>query len=259
MWRMKLFWMMAFVVAFLRGHDITIPLEDGSIAIRAEFLEVVYGTKAPYLRAQIKNQTSAAWRTLKIDLQIGALCNGEPKQWTVPITTSLGWAEDRQVVKEYSSLEIPLVGKVAGCTTEIIQGKIVLAENPKVRIDGTTGERVDLEKRLQEIKAKRDAEAAEEAERQRVADEERAKREAQEATRQRQLAAERKKKQAAEDARLARIRSEQDARAAEERTRVRAACRAIYEKTADKRVSDLTVKEAQQVEACVRLNLYPPQ
>ena len=36
-------------------------------------------------------------------------------------------------------------------------------------------------------------------------------------------------------------------------------CAGIYKTTADKKVSDLTVKEAQQVQACQALGLYPPQ
>lgn len=44
-----------------------------------------------------------------------------------------------------------------------------------------------------------------------------------------------------------------------ERRRVRAACAAVYQNTADKRMGDLTVKEDQQVKACQALGLYPPR
>lgn len=45
---------------------------------------------------------------------------------------------------------------------------------------------------------------------------------------------------------------------AEEQGKVRAACRQVYDKTADKKVGDLTVREEQQVRACQALGLYPP-
>ena len=40
---------------------------------------------------------------------------------------------------------------------------------------------------------------------------------------------------------------------------IRAACGVIYQNTADKKISDLTVKEEQQVRRCQGLGLYPPQ
>jgi hypothetical protein len=103
------------------------------------------------LTLKIRNQTSSAWRTLKLQLEIGGLCKGEPRQWTLPVVTSLGWAEGLQVVKEYNDLVISLIGKVDGCKTEIINARLLLAENSKTRIDGVSGERPDLEKQLLEI------------------------------------------------------------------------------------------------------------
>jgi len=81
-----------------------------------------------------------------------------------------------------------------------------------------------------------------------------AKTDAAEAARQKQLAAERKRRQAEADARDARAKAEKDAKAAE----VRLACTVIYRNTADRKISDLTVKEEQQVRACQALGLYPP-
>jgi hypothetical protein len=48
-------------------------------------------------------------------------------------------------------------------------------------------------------------------------------------------------------------------RTAAKEMKIRAACKVIYEKTADTKVKDLTVREEQQVRACQALNLYPPQ
>jgi hypothetical protein len=47
--------------------------------------------------------------------------------------------------------------------------------------------------------------------------------------------------------------------AAAERAKVRAACSVVYKNTANKKVGDLTVKEAQQVQGCQVLGLYPPR
>ena len=46
---------------------------------------------------------------------------------------------------------------------------------------------------------------------------------------------------------------------AAERERTRAICASLYSATANKKLSDLTVKEDQQVRACQFLGLYPPR
>ena len=105
----------------------------------------------------------------------------------------------------YTDPLIPLVGKVDGCNTEIIKVRVLLAESFTTRIEGVTGERVDFEKQLHEIKTKRDAEMAAQAEEERRIAEaqakkdaieaaEQAKKEAAEAVRRNRLAAEQKKK-----------------------------------------------------------------
>jgi hypothetical protein len=82
-----------------------------------------------------------------------------------------------------------------------------------------------------------------------------AKTDAAEAARREQQAGERRRRQAEADAREARAKAEQVTKAAE----VRLACAVIYRNTADKKISDLTVKEEQQVRACQALSLYPPR
>src|SRR6266851_2284478 len=124
--------------AVMYGDEITLPLDDGNIQIRAQFIRPNgYGSDVPELVVKIKNQTSSSWRTLKLQFDIGGLCNGEPRQWTIPVSTSLGWTEDHQLVKEYTDTVISLVGKVDG-KTEIIRASLRLAENSKTRIDGVT-------------------------------------------------------------------------------------------------------------------------
>lgn len=246
--------------AAMYGEDITLPLDDGSIVIRAQFiLTNQYASYVPQLVAKIKNQTSSPWRTLKLQFDIGGLCNGEPRQWTLPVDTSLGWSGDFPFVKEYKDTMISLVGKVEGCKTEIIKASLILAENSKTRIDGVTGDRVDLEKQLRELNIKHEAEAAAQAEEERKAAEQQAKKDAAEAVRRKRLAAEQKRKDAELDARIAKRKEEEESKAAEERRRVRAACSGIYQNTVDKKVKDLTVGEEQQVRACQALGLYPPR
>lgn len=157
--------------AVMCADDITIPLDDGNILISAQFIRVDrYGDYIPELTARLSNQTSAPWQTLRLQFDISGVCDGNPHQWTVPVVTNLGWAKDHQVVKDYTDYVIPLAGKVDGCKTENIKVRLLFAENSNTRIDGVTGERVDLEKQRQELEAKRKAEAAAQAEEERIRD-----------------------------------------------------------------------------------------
>ena len=66
----------------------------------------------------------------------------------------------------------------------------------------------------------------------------------------------RKAKQTADE--LVRLKAEQAKQEAAERAKLRVACAVVYRNTANKKVSDLTVREAQQVQACQALGLYQP-
>src|SRR5712692_3103331 len=194
---MRFFLVAALWAAVLHAEDITVPLDDGSILIRPQFIRVnQFGNYIPELSVKLKNQTSHPWRTIKLQFEIGGFCNGQARQWSVPATTSLGWAEDHPITNEYTDTVISLVDKVDGCKTEVIKARLILAENPQLRINGLTGERVDLEKQLQEIKAKRDAEEAAQAEEERV----QAEKDAAAAARKKRLSSERRKKEAEEKA-----------------------------------------------------------
>jgi len=63
------------------------------------------------------------------------------------------------------------------------------------------------------------------------------------------------RKKAAEAARREQV---EEAEETAKEARLRSACKGIYGRTANKKVSDLTVKEEQQVRACQALGLYPP-
>lgn len=103
------------------------------------------------------------------------------------------------------------------------------------------------------------AEAPRRAREEQRAAETQARKDAAEAGRRRRLAAEQKKKDAERDARIAKYRDEEEAKAVEERRKLRAACSAVYQTTADTKLKDLTVKQEQQVRACQALGIYPPQ
>lgn len=256
-----LMWAALSSTALIAVDDINIPVEGGNLVIRSQFIRFNELAKSyvPELAFKIKNETPMPWNTLKLQFDIGGLCNGEPKQWSLPVTMSLGWTAEFPLVKEYKDTVIPLVGKVDGCTAEIITAKLVLAENSKVRIKGESGARIDLEKELQELKARREAEQAAKAQEERKAAEEAVKKEAAETARKRRLAAEQKQRDAEQAARYAREKAEADARAAVEAAKIRTACAEIYKNTANKKVADLTVVEEQKVRACQALGLYPPR
>ena len=236
----KLLMLTASLGAVMYGDEITLPLDNGNIVIRASFIGFNGYTQIPELTAGITNQTSSEWPTLKLQFDVSASCAGNERHWSIPATTALGWRKDYHVFQYYKDIVIALVGEVKGCKTESIKASLILAENADIRIDGVTGERVDY-------KAEREAEAAARAAAQAAqAEEERKAADAQyaaEEARRKRLAAEQKRKQV---------------EAAEDRKRIRAACTIIYQNTVDKKVKDLTVREEQQVRACQVLGLYPP-
>lgn len=246
--------------AAIYGDDITVPIGDGNVLIRdAKFIQVFKsGDPMANLSITLINQTSSSWDTLKMQLDVGGFCNGEPRQWTILINTSLGWDANRQVLnrKTYED-EIGTWGisrliagspNVKGCkTAELFRFSLLLAENSKTHIE-LPPVKVDLTTQLQELKVKQEAAAAERLAKREAEDALRAKADAAEAARQKRLAAEQKKKNA-----------EQDARNAEERRKLRANCATIYQNTIDTKVKDLTVREEEQVRACQVLGLYPPR
>jgi hypothetical protein len=49
------------------------------------------------------------------------------------------------------------------------------------------------------------------------------------------------------------------AKRAAEVNRIRNTCRAVYASTIDQKISDLTVRQTEQAQACRLMNLYPPR
>lgn len=273
------------------ADDITIPLDDGSILVRADFHEATdFGYRALYettvyeLRYHIKIQTASRWKTIELQFDLGGLCGGQPHQWrlpvtigplTLPLTFLPREFDDRRLffssaeTKPFGKERISPLPKIDVCTVEIVKTALVSAESETTPVFHVV-EPVDLTDALKAIQSEREAakaeqakmqaaEAAERVRREAAENAEQAKKDAAEAGRQKRLAAERKRKETEEAARLAKIRAEQDAIATEERRKIRSACAAIYQNTIDKKLNDLTVREEQQVRACQAVGLYPPQ
>jgi|ERR1700722_12114448 hypothetical protein len=85
--------------------DITLRVgSTGTILIRAHFIDYPHGFASPVLTLQIKNQTVYPWRAIALRFEIGALCRGEVHQWSIPVDTSLDWAEERHILATISFL-----------------------------------------------------------------------------------------------------------------------------------------------------------
>jgi hypothetical protein len=286
--------------AVMYGDDITIPLEDGNIVIKdAAFVRsprtYYLRDSVPQLSFTILNNTSDGW-DLKLRLDITSLCNdgkGEAHQSSRTVQISLPPGASQLYSQDY----LPVVSReIPECVLTKMDVSLVSAQNRKLRINGATGERIDLEKEA-EAQAKKDA--IESARQKRLAAEqkkkgaeldaknakEKAERDDCTATYQHTIdknvkdltdseviqvmacqalglypRSARQKRLAAEQlaAINAKIKAERDAKDAEEKRTLRANCTAIYQHTIDKKVKDLTVREEGQVRACQALGLYPP-
>jgi hypothetical protein len=226
----------------------------------------------PLLTFRIVDKSSVPWESVPLQFDMGGVCNGELRHWSASIDlrhSTLVFMEERGM-KNYDYRMDSLNGKVQGCRTEVI--KVRVGEPPIEPLDLRAEVEARKVKRESEEAAKNAAEDAAKVERDRFAAElaaqeeeartkraaEREKQEAADAARRKRLAAEQKKKDDELNARLARERAEEEARASEERRKIRDACGLIYKNTADKKVSDLTVKEEQQVRR-VRRWIYTRQ
>lgn len=235
---------------------INIPLDDGNLLLRDIIClrQNTYDKKSyvPELSFTSTNNTSSPWHKVKLEIEIDLKCKNDPEIWTHKIFVDKLKFYVAKDTSEYREMIPSLVGKVEqGCESTEIRGSLLFAENRKLRIDVENGERVDLAKQNEELNAKREDER-------RLAAEAQARNRAVEAAREERQAAEQRKQRAAADARYARLKAEQDVKDAQERARIRAACSIIYQKTAEMKTRDLTVKQEQQVRACQALGLYPP-
>ena len=213
--------------------DVTIPLEAGSIVVRDIRLSETEARGIDNwdlaMSFALENHTSTSWDSLDLEFKIGTICAGETRQWTyvfhsgpLPVKATHANA-DREVI-----VTLP---KKPNCEMAIAKGRMLRAANATQRIEGSSSEIGDLTQEIQSIQGKREAARAAAA-----------------------IAA--RRKQAEDDAHYAKAKAAADAKFTEERAATRAACSLIYDKTVDRKVSDLTVRETQQVQACQMLGFY---
>ena len=259
--------------ALVYGDDLTVPMPTGGNIIiqHPQFIRKPFNIDGPWLTFGIVDKSSAPWESVKLQFDMGGVCNGEIRQWSASVVLKSNdlkamalWGYHSNGSGDYEQYVDSLVGKVEGCRTEVI----------KVRIGEPPPEPLNLRDEVAAHKLKRESEdaarTAAEVEKNRLAEEEKAKRVAErekrekqeaaaDAARRKQLADEQKKKDAELDARIAKTKAEDEAKAAEGQRQVRAACALIYKNTSNKKVADLPVKEEQQVRTCQALDLYPPR
>ncbi len=154
----------ALLGAVAYGEDITLALDGGEIFIRnGRFIRVAEsGSYVAELSFKIENHTSVPWWTVALQFNIVAMCNGTPRHWSIPATTSLGWSEDHIVGNVYGETYDPLEGKVHGCR------RVVGPEQAKKE----AAEKARRTRELSEAAQKQsedDAKAAEERQRTRAA------------------------------------------------------------------------------------------
>jgi anti-sigma28 factor (negative regulator of flagellin synthesis) len=257
------------------ANPITIPLDGGTAVIQdARFIRLNdFGDFVPELSFAIVNRT-LSWWSLKLQFDVSGSCGGGRREWSIPTTMTL--VNNPTSVTHKDSV-IPLFGKVDGCHSDSIAAKLVAAENANIRIDGATGERIDLTAKREAEQLAREAEIANRTERIRAAAQAQAEEEAAEAETER-LAAEAEAKNAAVvAAKRKRLLAEQKKRDAEQHAlnlkriaalkaeiaielqRARAVCAESYRNTSEKKLKDLTVKEADQIRRCQSADMYPPR
>jgi hypothetical protein len=238
------------------GNAISVPLDDGNVMIeRLSFIreKLSGGGKTPDLRFTLSNHTSSAWSKIEIQFEIDYVCSGVKRHRSELAKLTLGYNKQSIVKANYTNAIVAMFGEVDDCVDDTITATLVSADSlNSIHIDGVTGERIDMAERRRienerkaEEDAKRSAEYVEATLKQYAAEE--------------KAEAALKRQQAKEAAAYAKMKAAQDAKTAQELVRVRAACAAIYQRTSDMKVKDLTVKEEQQVRACQTLGLYPPR
>jgi hypothetical protein len=265
----------ALTLAAQKTSDIAFPLEDGSIVVQnPHFLEMVHGMTFAELSFTILNHTGSPWKALKLRFDILGDCEGQPRRWSHSVTV-MGFdvspddpffrnlTEDQRKVfveKQVHTVVDSAIGSVRGCTTEAIDAVITFAQNAK------TGEKLESP-----IKSEPPDVIAAKAEQYRIAAEERAKKDAEERRRSAERAAaeaadqakkaaaegaDQAKRAAAEAEREKRLAAEQKKKDAALKAQIRAFCAVVYHDTANKKVSDLTVTQEQDVRWCQREGLY---
>src|SRR5882724_11847164 len=160
------------------GDEMVVPLDGGSLLVGADFhptTELAYKILHPESQVydlvySIKNQTPSRWTTVRLRFDIGGLCEGKPKQWSIPIVVdnlpphNEEWPHVERGTRSVSASRknIGLGGETvlqlredpAGCSVEIINVVLRSAERNGATFDRAPGAE-DMSTKLRAIQAAR--------------------------------------------------------------------------------------------------------
>jgi hypothetical protein len=117
------------LVVAANADVIIVPLGDGNLEVRVGFIKFEFSQYQPKLEMRVINHTASAWKSLKLRIDVGYLCDGQPKQYSMQVSTHVGWSGDQAVSQEYSDIVFPLMGKVDKCETQIIRASLLSADS----------------------------------------------------------------------------------------------------------------------------------
>jgi hypothetical protein len=173
--------MVAFIFGVaLKGADITLTLEGGSLVIRnPRFFErskALSSNRELVLSFVLENHTPNALDGIDLEFKIGGFCNGElePLQWSYVVHDGY-LAAETTFGKPHEEAVTSVSGSVTNCKGEIIKARIVLAlmcakfvcaTNQIRRIQGNLSEPFDLEPGLRLLQPARAKDLAEERQKQ---------------------------------------------------------------------------------------------
>jgi hypothetical protein len=203
-----------------RSYPFSVPGIVGNITV----LTPTLGAIGRPFHFSLMNNTSSAWTSVRVRFDMTGICDGKARQDSFIIASrTLGWDKNEAVVQPVDSYEaVKRLGSLGReCESVNIKPTLLSVENDKGRVDGKTGTRVD-----------RAAQAGTSSRTRNATPEFRA---------------------------VGGLEEERQEKSDAEAAQVRRNCVAIYVLTADKKVTDLTVRETEQIKACRFLDLYPPR
>ena len=187
------------------------------------------------------NRTSFTWLWILLRFDLVSRCKTEsPRSWTLTIPTDVGWSSNQPLEKQHKIPLVELMNRISDsakdCSTEVTNVSLVFAQTfplgnaPTIRIDGS-GKAVDSETGYAMVTL------------------------AESKMHERLLYTETIETPAIDRAN-ATVRVKREQEKAAESAKLKANCVALYRDTAEKKVSDLTVAEAQAIGACQALGFY---
>jgi hypothetical protein len=213
-----------FPLALFGAEDARVPLGDGDVAFR-DILFTRDQFNVPSLEFSADNRTSTVWSEVSVQIDVGELCSGTPRQVVLEASFSLGRPGGPQGTAKYTKW-VPRDSQLPpGCTADLFVVRLVKATNADGHTDVVPPRpATDLTDQLKEIQVRHEEEEKEDAANQAridAAQEEQDRKDAvARAKRENQL----KKEREAASVRDAAERRAREARQATERARLRVLC-----------------------------------